>query len=141
MDANKELECRIAILEGRCSKLTAAALTIAALWLITILLSATPFLTQRAYGQETLDSLRVHTLVVVDERGSERVRIGAPDSRSTEAVWKVPVSGITFYDPEGKERGGFVTTNSKPSQACLAVVAGGHQPILFANPNDRVVCQ
>jgi hypothetical protein len=57
--------------------------------------------------------LRVRGLVVVDERGMERVWIGAPVTEPR-ALGKrfsrgARASGILLFDAEGNERGGYVT--------------------------------
>ena len=106
------MERRIAILEGRCSRLTIAVSTISNIWVATVLLYVISFPVPRVYGEATPGALKVRALVVVDEKGSERVRIGAPiagSSNSSLPIWRTPVSGIILYGPDGKERAGFVT--------------------------------
>src|SRR5437764_13938485 len=58
-------------------------------------------------------SLRVRELVVVDDHGVERVRIGAnlpdPVIRGKRVSRGDPATGVMLYDRTGQERGGYVT--------------------------------
>ncbi len=62
---------------------------------------------------QTDSILRVRGLVVVDERGVERVWIGAPvtEPRALGRRFSrgAKASGILLFDAEGNERGGYVT--------------------------------
>ena len=112
MAANNLMERRIAILERHCSRLTFAVLTISIIWAVTVLLCVILFPVAHVHGDTAPGVLKVRALVVVDEKGSERVRIGAPiagPSNSSLPMWRTPVSGIILYGPDGKERAGFVT--------------------------------
>lgn len=96
------------------------------------------------YGDATSGVLKVRALVVVDEKGLERVRIGAPiagPNNSGLPVWRVPVSGIVLYGPDGKGRAGFVSTDTKSSHVCLRMYAEGSQAISLASPHDSDLCQ
>ena len=64
---------------------------------------------------EQSDVLRVHQIVILDEKGTERVWIGAPvpdpivqGQRQKRAG---PVSGIILLDAKGNERGEYVTSD------------------------------
>jgi hypothetical protein len=138
------MERRIAILEGRCSRLTIAVSTISTIWVATVLLYVISFPVPRVYGEAAPGVLKVRALVVVDEKGSERVRIGAPiagSSNSSLPIWRTPVSGIILYGPDGKGRAGFVTTDTKASHVCLRMHAEGSQAISLASPHDSDLCQ
>jgi hypothetical protein len=80
--------------------------------------------------------LTVRGLVVVDERGVERVRLGAPLPDPIVQGKRVPrqgvVSGILIFDADGDERGGYVT--EARGDAFLTLDAKkGQQTIFVAN--------
>jgi hypothetical protein len=58
------------------------------------------------------DSLTVRELTIVDEKGTPRVRIGAPLPDPKGLKRKVKPVGLQFMDPEGKEIGGLVQIDS-----------------------------
>jgi hypothetical protein len=62
------------------------------------------------------DVLKARSLVIVDEHGKTRVRIGAPLPEpiimGKEQKRDDSISGILIYDALGNERGGYVTDNS-----------------------------
>jgi hypothetical protein len=67
------------------------------------------------FRQQQSDVLRVRQIVIVDEKGTERVWIGAPvpdpivqGQRQKRAG---PVSGIILLDAKGNERSGYVTSD------------------------------
>ena len=68
---------------------------------------------QVAEGQKTLEVLRVREIVVVDERGVVRVRIGGdlPDAviQGRNTPRGDGAAGVLLYDTTGQERGGYVT--------------------------------
>ncbi len=138
------MENRLAILERRCSGLTIAVFTSSAIWAVTVLLCVILFFVPRVHGDDAPGVLKVRALVVVDEKGLERVRIGAPiagPGNSNLPPWRVPVSGIALYGRDGKRRAGFVTTDTKSSHVCLGMYAEGSQPISLASPHDSGLCQ
>lgn len=65
------------------------------------------------------DVLRVRQLTVVDDRGVERVRLGAPLPEPLILGKRIhrggAVSGVMIYDAEGNERGGYVTSDGYPN--------------------------
>ena len=65
------------------------------------------------------DSLRVRRLAVVDEKGTERVVLGAPVPEPIILGKRItrggPASGIILFDAEGNERSGYVTTDGFPN--------------------------
>ena len=144
MAANNLMERRIAILERHCSRLTFAVLTISIIWAVTVLLCVILFPVAHVHGDTAPGVLKVRALVVVDEKGSERVRIGAPiagPSNSSLPMWRTPVSGIILYGPDGNGRAGFVTTDTKASHVCLSMYAEGFQAISLSSPHDSDLCQ
>lgn len=64
-------------------------------------------------GAETIDCIRVKELVVIDEKGVERVRIGGELPDAVVAGKTIPrgekAAGVLLYDGSGQERGGYVT--------------------------------
>jgi len=113
-------------LRRKCQLLMQMVLGILILWLATVLVyfvsstraSETTNLATTAPAPST-DSLQVRELVVVDAKGTPRVRIGAPlpepimlGRRSKRGD---PVSGVLLYDAEGNERGGYVTGDKSRS--------------------------
>jgi hypothetical protein len=86
------------------------------MWIATLAITA---LTRtgpvQASPAETGSILRVRGLSVVDERGMERVYIGAPvvdPLRFGKRFRRGPVSGILLFDCAGNERSGYVTTDT-----------------------------
>lgn len=67
------------------------------------------------------ESLTLRELVIVDARGTPRVRIAAPLPDPIMLGKRFqrgdPVSGILIYDDEGNERGGYVTGDGTRSAA------------------------
>src|SRR5690242_11631739 len=63
----------------------------------------------------TSDFLRVRGIVVVDEKGTERIWIGAPVTHPLNVGKRHPrggkASGIVLLDEEGNLRSGYLTTN------------------------------
>jgi hypothetical protein len=89
-----------------------------------------------AQTQKTDGILTVRGLIVVDERGVERVRLGAPLPDPMVRGKRVPrqgvVSGLLIADADGDERGGYVT--EAHGDAFLTLDAKqGQQTIFIAN--------
>ena len=84
------------------------------------------------------DVLTVRGLVVVDDKGVERVRIGAPLPDPVVNGRRVPrqgvVSGMLIYDADGDERGGYVT--EEHGDAMLTLDAKGRQQTIFIANRD-----
>src|SRR5688572_20392434 len=81
-------------------------------WLSSVLLVGAGGWTFRP---QQSDTLRVRQIVIVDEKGTERVWIGAPvpdpivQGQRQKRVG--PVSGIVVLDAKGNERGAYVTSD------------------------------
>jgi hypothetical protein len=94
-------------------------------WLLTIssmgyqAQAAAPQLPKGAVSPGTSDYLRVRGIVVVDEKGTERVWIGAPVPDPLIMGKRHPrggkASGIVLLDEEGNERSGYVTMEGYPN--------------------------
>jgi hypothetical protein len=84
------------------------------------------------------DTLTVRALIVVDDKGVERVRIGAPLPDPIVNGRRVPrqgvVAGMLIYDAEGDERGGYVT--EAHGDAMLTLDAKGQQQTIFIANRD-----
>lgn len=93
-------EDRISILERslRRTRLTLRALAIA------VLLAAAVGFTQG--NLQTTEEVRTHRLVILDDSGNERIVL-AQDPETTQRMSRA--TGLTLYDDEGSERGGFST--------------------------------
>jgi hypothetical protein len=91
-----------------------------------------------AQTTKPLDTLTVRELIVVDAKGVERVRIGAPLPGPIVNGRRVPrqgvVSGVLIYDAEGDERGGYVT--EEHGDAMLTLDAKGRQQTIFIANRD-----
>jgi len=86
--------------------------------------------------------LRVRGLIVEDQNGHERVRLGAPLPdpmiHGVRIKRKGVVSGILISDADGNERGGYVTAD-KSGEAFLSLDSKDEQQVLFlANPKGGV---
>lgn len=110
----------LAVLKNKYRVLTLMVFGLMILWLATILLQFTNIVKASEKNNQTNavttqnpESLRVREIVVVDEKGTPRVRIGAPlpdpIMLGRRSKRNGDVSGIILYDGEGNERGGYVT--------------------------------
>jgi hypothetical protein len=94
----------------------------------------------QAYAQApgTDGILKVRGLIVVDERGIERVRIGAPLPDPIVEGKRGPrqgvVSGILIFDADGDERGSLVT-NATGDAFMTLDAKKGQQTVFVANRN------
>ena len=83
--------------------------------------------------------LTARGLVVVDEHGKTRVRIGAPLPEPImmggQGKRDDSVSGILIYDALGNERGGYVTDNSVGNALLSLDSNTGQEVTLIAYPN------
>lgn len=136
------MEERIDVLERRVRALTVAfVIAVAGLSVVSL----------RAQSGVT-DRLKVRHITIVDEKGTERVWIGAPVPDPIAQGKRVkrsgPVSGVIMLDAKGNERGGFVTSDlsgevfigldSETAQEALFLVnsgGGAHLSIYDTNRN------
>jgi len=103
------------------------------------------FLQTAAHAQVQPDKdgiLHVRGVVVEDQNGHERVRLGAPlpDPMIHGVRYKRSgaISGLLISDAEGNERGGYVTSD-KYGEAFFTLDSEDEQQVLFlANPKGGV---
>jgi hypothetical protein len=86
--------------------------------------------------------LRVRGLVVEDQSGHERLRLGAPLPdpmiHGVRRKRKGPVSGLLISDANGNERGGYVSSDNS-GEAFFSLDSEDEQQVLFlANPGGGV---
>lgn len=91
--------------------------------------------------QDVVDSLRVRELIVVDDSGTVRARVGAylPDAmiRGRRVPRGDKVAGVMLYDGEGVERGGYVTFD-RSGLVAISLDNRGNQAALFAADSTPV---
>jgi hypothetical protein len=86
--------------------------------------------------------LRVRGVIVEDQNGHERVRLGAPlPDPMIHGVRRKragPISGLLISDADGNERGGYVTSDTS-GEAFFSLDSEDEQQVLFlANPKGGV---
>jgi hypothetical protein len=114
--------------------------SLAVLWLISltgvVLTRATPV--QASPAAPAI--LRVRGISVVDERGTERVYIGAPVVAPMSFGKRFrrdgPASGILLFDREGNERSGYVTSDVGRSNVFFTLDSLERQQVLFISPDE-----
>jgi hypothetical protein len=83
--------------------------------------------------------LRARGLVITDDKGVERVWIGAPlpDPISNGKRWKRKdtLSGMLVYDSKGNERGGFFTEDNYGNISLTLDATDRQQAFFVADPN------
>ncbi|MFL6211808.1 MAG: hypothetical protein ACJ74W_23375 [Pyrinomonadaceae bacterium] len=112
-------------------------------WLITLGLVASSALARRSEARQAAraqqpaapQSLRVSELVVVDQNGVERVRVGGDLPDAVINGKRVPrgekAAGVLIYDATGQERGGYVTFDPS-GNAVLTLDTRRQQVVLLA---------
>jgi hypothetical protein len=84
-------------------------------------------------------SLRVRELVIVDDKGVERVRIGSnlpdPVIRGKRVSRGDSATGVMLYDRTGQERGGYITFQ-RGNQIALTLDNTDVQSALFVAPPE-----
>jgi hypothetical protein len=115
---------KIAALDRRISQLKNYVVALALLWAGTTgvwLMKTSPYVARAAQ----LESLTVKRLAVIDEKGTERVLISAPLPEpminGKRGKRDSPVSGMLIFDPQGNERGGYVTSDGGDLAALLTL--------------------
>jgi hypothetical protein len=124
-----DLTKRVEILERRL-KLLAVALMASLAGLVTVSLHAQAGNAER---------LRVRQITVVDDKGVERLIIGAPVPdpivQGVRRRRSGPISGIVWYDTKGNERAGFATSDTTPSEVFIGLDSErGQEARLLVNP-------
>ena len=87
-------------------------------------------------------NLHVRGVIVEDQSGHERVRLGAPLPdpiiHGVRYKRKGPISGLSISDSDGNERGGMVTSDQY-SEAFIGLDSQNEQQVLFlVNPKGGV---
>lgn len=119
-------------LEKKIKNLSKGVIVLTLLWLVSLTAGVVVFLSG-IKNPVIPDILRVRGLVVVDEKGTNRVWIGAPVPDPAILGWRHPrgeMSGIILFDEEGNERSGYVTTNGY-SNVMLTLDSVAKQHALF----------
>jgi hypothetical protein len=113
------LERSVLSLERRNRRLTRLVCGLLGTWLLALTGFAALEARARTTQDVNSDVLRVRGLVVVDQNGTERVRIEAPLPDPIMLGKRIPrggaVSGILLFDEEGNERSGYVTSDGYPN--------------------------
>lgn len=111
------LQSRVATLERRVWVLALCCAAMAAYLVISR--------RARVSAAAQLDNITVKRLAVVDAKGTERVVIAAPLPdpiiQGKQVKRDAPVSGMLIYDPNGNERGGYVTSDTGKLGAFLSL--------------------
>lgn len=131
-----DLLARISLLERRHSRHWATPVITLLLGVVGGLVLSWAMTDVFAQTRKIDEILTVRGLVVVDEKGVERVRLGAPLPDPIVEGKRAPrqgvVSGILIFDADGDERGGYVTNTG--GDAFLTLDAKkGQQTIFLAN--------
>ena len=104
-------------------------------WLLSVLVFVACGWTFR---QQQSDTLRVRQIVIVDDKGTERVWIGAPVPdpiiQGQRQKRQGPVSGIVLLDAKGNERGGYVTSDLSGEVFMSLDSEKGQETPFLANP-------
>jgi hypothetical protein len=130
-----DLQSDVLVLDKRYRRLMVVTICLIALMLVQMAYTVWATRLERTNRQ----ILRAHGLVITDEKGTERVVIGAPLPDPT-ILGKVqrrdsPVSGLIIADATGTERGGYVT-DDQGGNALLTLDGRGLQTVLLlAEPN------
>ncbi len=122
------------VLENRQKRIYQAAALLAILLAVAI-----AFQSRQIRKLQNPQKLRVRELAVVDERGTERVLIGAPVPDPMIAGQRHKrdgaVSGIVIADATGTERGGYVTADGY-ANALLTLDGQAFQTVLLLAEPD-----
>jgi hypothetical protein len=104
-------------------------------WLLSVLVLAACGWTFRP---QQPGMLRVRQIVIVDEKGTERVWIGAPVPdpiiQGQRQKRQGPVSGVIVLDAKGNERGGYVTSDLSGEVFMSLDSEKGQETLFLANP-------
>jgi hypothetical protein len=118
-----ELNAAVLTLQMQTRRLWFVILSIAAAAVFGLLISEPRHAEARVASNAEDSVLTLRELVIVDQRGTPRVRIAAPlpdpimlGKRFNRGE---AVSGILIYDGEGNERGGYITDESRNAALTL----------------------
>ena len=86
---------------------------ISAVLLVAVLYNSAT--SRRRKASDSLEALTLRSLTIIDDKGTERVRIAAPLPDPINGGKRTkrdePASGILIFDANGNERGGYITDN------------------------------
>lgn len=95
-------------------------------------------------NEQKHDVLRAETLIIVDDKGTERVRIAGdmPNAviNGKEVIRGASAAGVMLYDQDGIERGGYITFSN--GHVALTLDSKKQQTALFvAGPDGGTALQ
>ena len=135
---DRDLSARVSLLERRWARQRARFVFTLLLGAVIGVVLSWAMPNASVQTQRTDQILTVRGLVVLDERGVERVRLGAPLPDPIVQGKRVPrqgvVSGILISDADGDERGGYVT--EAHGDAFLTLDAKKSQQTIFIANRD-----
>ncbi len=103
-------------------------------WIISFFAVIVSVWTLQASSESQNDTLRLRKLVIIDEKGVERVIIAAPVPEPITLGKRFSrggnSSGILLFDEEGNERSGYVTTDGYPN-VLFTLDSIARQQVLF----------
>lgn len=116
-------------------------------WLLTFSLLMLSAWGWRSEAQQSASpaSLRVSELIVVDQKGVERVRVGGDLPDAIIGGKRVPrgekVAGVMLYDGTGQERGGYVTFEPSGNVGLTLDTRRGQSALFVAGPDSGTALQ
>ena len=132
-DKITELKDSIASLERKNRRLALMTTFVFMIAAVSFLMRM-PFTAHSSDSSNQEDILRVRGIVVIDEKGTERVWIGAPVPEPLILGKRFPrggkMSGIILFDEEGNERSGYCTSDGYPN-VLFTLDSIGQQHVLF----------
>lgn len=134
------IEKEIAEVKSQNRRLANAVRALGVLWCLTVICTIIQIRGGKAEAAVggISDILRTRTLIVVDEHGTERVRIAAPLPEPV-ILGEIKkrddsIAGILLYDKLGNERGGYITDNSVGNALLTLDSNTGQEVTLVAYP-------
>jgi len=98
----------------------------------------------RLFSHKTKNSseaLTLRSLTIVDDKGTERVRIAAPlpdpISGGKRTKRDEPASGILIFDAKGNERGGYITDNGTGNALLTLDDGAGQDQVTIVSYADK----
>ena len=107
----------------------------------SIVLGAILFIAAKK-NDSTVDTIRAHHVIIVDDHDVQRVHLGAPvpepivQGRTMKR--DEPAAGVMIYDAAGNERGGYITDNNpKGGNALLTLDNATEQAVTLVAYPER----
>lgn len=108
-------------------------------WIISLMIAIVLVWSLRVNSETKTDSLSLRRLAIVDEKGIERVVIGAPLPDPITLGKRFPrggkASGILLFDEEGNERSGYITTDGYPNVLFTLDSLARQQTLFMTEPH------